>query len=121
MFIHFKLNVSLYDDNEIYNKYGLYTSFNIPDKYVKYITNGKTAKKVLTLLKSPIDVYEVFDSCKGSSGSRGCEFENRKRLELANVNDKIDDTTFRIFYTLDEKTGIWNKYEEGIKPNIYIS
>lgn len=121
MFIHFKLNVSLYDNNEIYNKYGLYTSFNIPNKYLKYITNGKTAKKVLTLLKSPIDVYEVFDSYKGSCGSHGCEFENRKRLELANVNDKIDDTTFRIFYILDEKTEIWNKSEEGIKPNIYIS
>jgi len=50
MFIHFKLNLSLYDDNEIYDKYGSYTSFNIPDKYIKYITNGKTSKKVLTLL-----------------------------------------------------------------------
>jgi hypothetical protein len=118
MFIHFKLNLSLYDDNEIYDKYGSYTSFNIPDKYLKYITNGKTSKKVLTLLKSPINVYEVFDACQGSCGSRGCEFETRKRLELANITENINDTTFRIFYTLDEKTEIWNKYEEGIQPNI---
>lgn len=83
--------------------------------------SGKTAKKVLTLLKSPIDIYEVFNSCQGSCCSHGCKFENRKRLELANVNDKIDGTTFRIFYTFEEKTEIWNKYEEGIKPNIYIS
>ena len=115
MFIYYKLNTTSYDDNKIYDNYGSYTSFNIPDKYLKYITNGKTAKKVLTLLKSPIDMYEVLNSCQGSCG---CEFKNRKRLELANINDKIDDTTFKIFYTLDEKTKIWNKYEEGIRPNI---
>lgn len=31
--------------------------------------------------------------------------ETRKRLELANINDTI----FKIFYTLDEKAEIWNK------------
>ena len=112
VFIHFKLNLSLYDDNKIYDNYGSYTSFNISDKYLKYIINGQTAKKVLTLLKLPIDMYEVFNS---SQGSCVCEF---KKLELANLNDKIDDTTFKIFYTFDEKTEIWNKYEEGIRPNI---
>jgi hypothetical protein len=91
MLIHYKLNTTSYDDNKIYDKYGSYTSFNIPDKYLKYITNGQTAKKVLTLLKCPIDMYEVFNLCQGLCG---CEFKNHKRLELANVNDKIDDTTF---------------------------
>ena len=116
MYIHFKLNLSLYDNNKIYDKYGSCTTFIIPDKYLKYITNGKTAKKVLTLLKSPIDVYEIFDACQDS-----CEFKTRKRLELSNINDKINDTTFKIFYTLDEKTEIWNKQEEGIRPDICFS
>ena len=37
-------------------------------------------------------MYKVFNSCQGSCGSHNCEFENRKRLELANLNDKIDKT-----------------------------
>ena len=97
VFIHFKLNLSLYDDNKIYDNYGSYTSFNISDKYLKYIINGQTAKKVLTLLKLPIDMYEVFNSCQGSCV---CEF---KKLELANLNDKIDEIYKKTNHPVDNR------------------
>ena len=126
MMIHFKLKTSIYDTIDIYDKYGTYTSFIIPNKYSKHIFNGKTAKKILMSLDSPINLYKCFDGCRGSCGSKSdeCMFSNQKRLQLANLNDKIDDLTYRIFYTLTEKNEnnktiyIWDKTIEGIIPNL---
>ena len=126
MMIHYKLNISIYDTDTLFDKYGLYTIFIIPDKYTKYVLNGKTSKKLLTLLNSPIDVNEHFDDCGGSCGSypRDCEFGNCKRLVFENLNDEIKNSTYKIFYTLSEKNEnnkkiyIWNKTIEGTKPDL---
>jgi hypothetical protein len=45
--------------------------------------------------------------------------EGSMTYECDNVNSVKISSESRIFYTFEEKTEIWNKYEEGIKPNIY--
>ena len=37
MMIHFKLKTSIYDTIDIYDKYGTYTSFIIPNKYSSFV------------------------------------------------------------------------------------